>query len=120
MELYISIVNGQPFEHPIFGDNFKQAFPEIDVNNLPPEFSRFERIEPPTLGLYEVYEGVTYAWVDGIVKDVHHVRPMTEEEIIAKQTEIAEGEAESQRLIALFKEQKLNVFQSENLGVTRV
>ena len=118
MELYIRIVNGQPFEHPIFGDNFKQAFPEIDVNNLPPEFARFERIESPTLGLYEVYEGVTYAWVDGIVKDVHHVRPMTEQETIAKQAEIAEGEAEAQRLLALFNPAAFNL--SENIGVTRV
>jgi len=120
MELYIRIINGQPFEHPIFGDNFRQAFPEIDVNNLPSEFARFERIELPILGLYEVYEGVTYEWIDGIVKDVHHVRPMTETETIKRQVEVAEGEAEAQRLMALFKEQILNTFQSENLGVTRV
>jgi hypothetical protein len=120
MELYIRIIDGQPFEHPIFGDNFRQAFPEVDVNNLPPEFARFERLEPPVLGVYEVYEGVTYEWVDGIVKDVHHVRPMTEEETVARQAEIAEGEAETQRLMALFKEQALNAVQSENIGVTRV
>jgi hypothetical protein len=27
-----------------------------------------------------VYEGVSYQWVDGVVKDVHSVRPMTDEE----------------------------------------
>lgn len=80
MELYIRIVNGQIFEHPILGDNFRQAFPDVDTNNLPPTFARFERIEQPSIGIYEIYEGVTYEWIDGIVKDVHHVRSMTEQE----------------------------------------
>jgi hypothetical protein len=84
MELFIRIKDGQPFEHPILGDNFRQAFPHIDVNNLPSEFVRFERIERPPIGVYEVYEGVTYEWVDGIIKDVHHVRSMTEQERQAK------------------------------------
>jgi len=85
MELYIRIKDGKPFEHPIFGDNFRQAFPEVDVNDLPPEFARFERIERPLISVYEVYEGVTYEWFSGIVKDVHHVRLMTSEEKAAKQ-----------------------------------
>jgi hypothetical protein len=80
MELYIRILNGQPFEHPILGDNFRQAFPEIDVTNLPPEFAKFERIVRPRLGVYEVYEGVTYELDGGAYKDVHHVRQMTEQE----------------------------------------
>ena len=87
MELYIRIKDGQPFEHPIFGDNFRAVFPNIDTDNLPPEFARFERIAPPALNVYEVNE-VTYAWVDGVVKDVHSVRQMTNEEIIAKQNQI--------------------------------
>lgn len=84
MELFIRIVDGQPFEHPIFADNFVQAFPNVDVNNLPPEFARFNRVEVPNLNVYEVYEGVTYELVDGVYKDVHHVRPMTEAEKTAK------------------------------------
>lgn len=85
MELFIRIKDGKPFEHPIFGDNFRQAFPEIDTNNLPPEFARFERIEVPNIDVYEVYDGVTYEWIDGVVKDVHHVRLMTDEEKTNKQ-----------------------------------
>lgn len=85
MELFIRIKDGQPFEHPIFGDNFYQAFPHIDTNNLPKEFARFERVAQPNMGIYEVYEGVTYEWADGKVKDVHHVRQMTNEEKIALQ-----------------------------------
>jgi hypothetical protein len=72
MELFICIKDGQPFEHPIFGDNFCQAFPNVDTNNLPPEFARFERIERPTLGIYEimVLDQPTYELVDGVCKDV--------------------------------------------------
>ena len=82
MELFIRIKDGQPFEHPIFGDNFRQAFPEIDVNNLPPEFARFERVESPVLGEHEtlVSENPTYELVDGVYKDVWHKRDMTPEE----------------------------------------
>jgi hypothetical protein len=35
--------------------------------------------------VYELYEGVTYEWQDGLVTDVHHVRAMTAEEVKAKQ-----------------------------------
>lgn len=85
MELFIRIKDGQPFEHPILVDNFYQAFPNVDVNNLPSEFARFERIAPPELGTYELYEGVTYEFLNGIVKDVHHVREMNIQEKTEKQ-----------------------------------
>lgn len=85
MELFIRIKDGQPFEHPILGDNFRQAFPDVDVNNLPSEFARFERIQKPLIGVYEVYEGVTYESFNGVYKDVHHVRSMTDSEKIDKQ-----------------------------------
>jgi hypothetical protein len=87
MELFIRIKDGQPFKHPILGDNFRQAFPDVDVNNLPPEFARFERVERPELGIYEVMvaEDPTYELVDGVYKDVWHARAMTAEEKTAKQ-----------------------------------
>lgn len=94
MELFIRLKNGQPFEHPIVGDNFRQAFPEIDTNNLPPEFARFERIEKPVVGVYEIYDGVTYKWINDVVKDVHHIRPMTTEEKTAKQNAVKNEWAE--------------------------
>jgi hypothetical protein len=82
MNLYIRIKDGQPFEHPIFEDNFRQAFPDVDTNNLPPEFARFERVERPVLGEYEVMvsETSTYELIDGVWKDVWHKREMTAEE----------------------------------------
>lgn len=92
MELYIRIKNGQPFEHPIFGDNFCEAFPHVDIQNLPPEFARFERVTQPIVGIYEVYEGVTYEWDNNIVKDFHHIRQMTSEEKSQKITEVMASE----------------------------
>lgn len=88
MELFIRIKDGAPFEHPILGDNFRQAFPEVDTENLPPWAARFNRIERPVIGVYEVYEGVTYEWVGSVVEDVHHVRLMAEAERTAKQEQV--------------------------------
>tara|TARA_R110002012_G_scaffold86340_1_gene214691 strand:- start:48 stop:455 length:408 start_codon:yes stop_codon:yes gene_type:complete len=84
MQLYIQIKNNQPFEHPILEDNFKAAFPHIDTDNLPSDFSRFERVDYPEIGVYEVYEGVVYQQVGDVYKDVHQVRDMTSDEIAAK------------------------------------
>lgn len=91
MELFIQIRDGQPFEHPIFGDNFRQAFSEIDVDNLPPEFARFERIEQPNTATTFEVEECSYQWVNGVVKDVWTVRPMTAEEETQKRQDLADG-----------------------------
>lgn len=89
LELYIQIRDGQPYEHPIFGDNFRQAFPGIDVTNLPSDqFAKFIRIAQPTLGDYEVCEGVSYQWVGDVVQDVYDIRPMTDEERAVKTAEL--------------------------------
>lgn len=88
MELYIRIVDSQPFEHPILGDNFKQAFPEIDVNNLPSNFAKFERIEcviQPSV--YQVVKN-QYAPNDIGWKDSWLIREMTSEEITNKQNTV--------------------------------
>jgi hypothetical protein len=91
LELYIQIRNGQPHEHPIFGDNFRAAFPDVDTANLPDTFAKFIRVDTPAIGTYEVYEGSTYQWVDGVVKDVHLVRPMTDAERTARTLQIEEA-----------------------------
>jgi len=87
MELFIRLKNNQPFEHPIFKNNFVEAFPDVDLTNLPEWVMPFERIEYPTLNPYEVYEGVTYKIENGVCKDVHLVRQMTQAEKTAKQDE---------------------------------
>jgi hypothetical protein len=84
MELYIRVKDNQPLGNPILGDNFRQAFPEVDTKNLPPEFARFIRVELPRIDRFEVYEGVTYEKVGDVYTDVHHVRPMTDDEKATK------------------------------------
>jgi hypothetical protein len=109
MKLFIQIKDGLPFGHPILETNFIQAFPNIDVNNLPAEFAIFERVPQPNTQLYEIYDKVTYEWVDGIVKDVHHFKPMTEEQ------RNKYDELEAEKLAAWKKENKDSV-----IGATRV
>jgi hypothetical protein len=91
MELYIRIQNGQPFEHPILGDNFRQAFPDVDTNNLPPEFARFVRVAAPAIGVYEKNQTVSYQLVDGVYTDVFACEQMTAEEIAIKQQAIKDA-----------------------------
>ena len=80
-ELFIQIRDGQPYQHPIFGDNFREAFPHVDVDNLPPEFARFRRLPCPMNASEFEKDIATYQWVNGIVQDVWSVRPMNEEEL---------------------------------------
>lgn len=91
MELFIQIRNGQPYEHPIFADNFRAAFPYIDTDNLPSEFARFERTPQPEVGVYEVADGPIYEWVGPTVKDVWTVRPMTDAERTVKIQQLVDG-----------------------------
>lgn len=88
MSMYIQIKDGQPFQHPIMGDNFKAAFPQVDINNLPDWAMRFERIEAPVLGPYEIALPSTYEIAENICRDVHHTRPMTAEEKAARIAEV--------------------------------
>jgi hypothetical protein len=88
MRLFIRIKYGQPFEHPIMEDNFREAFPDVDVDNLPDWVMPFVRVPPPELGVYEKYLGVTYEPKDGVITDVHHTAPMSAEEILEKQAKV--------------------------------
>ena len=89
MQCIIRIVDGQPFEHPIIMENFYTAFPEIDVNNLPPEFAKFERLSPPaTIEGQGPYHNVLHHYTfDATInswKDEWYLVDMTEEERAAK------------------------------------
>lgn len=88
MKLFIQVRDGKPFQHPIMDENMREAYPHVDQNNLPDTFAEFVRVAPPHIGLFEVYEGVTYEKVGDIYTDVHHIRPMTDEEKTAKIAEI--------------------------------
>lgn len=108
MELFIRLKDGQPFEHPIFGDNFRQAFPDVDVDNLPDWVARFERIEAPACGEYEK-PVLAYGWVDGVVKDVWTIVEMTTEE-----------KAEVDRIKAEILAERVRLMNESGMGVTRV
>lgn len=90
MDLFIQIdENGQAKEHPIIGDNFRQAFPNIDVNNLPSNFARFERVSRPMSGPYEKNHRSSYQKrFDGVWADTYICDPMTQEEIVALQDQV--------------------------------
>lgn len=85
MNLYIQVENGQAKNHPLLEENLLQVFPNIDVNNLPPNFAKFIRKPKPEIGVYEVYEGIVYEREGDAFADVHQVREMTLEEKIEKQ-----------------------------------
>ena len=108
MELFIRIQDGQSFEHPMVKDNLLEAFPEIDIQNLPPWLKRFERVEEPSLSPYEVFEGTHYEEVNGVIKDVHTVRVMTESERLAKQNAVKNSWAQNGYASWLFDEATCN------------
>lgn len=84
MRCIIRIVDGQPFEHPIMIDNFRQAFPDIDINApLPDGFAWFDRKLRPQIQEHEVFvnEHAYYEWDGTIWTDVWRVRDKTEDEL---------------------------------------
>lgn len=88
MQLFIKIKDNKPFEHPILGDNLTQAFPDIDLQNLPSDYAIFERVDPPVIGPYDKNLRNEYQiGEDNIVRDVWLFDAMSEEEKLQKQQE---------------------------------
>jgi hypothetical protein len=88
MKLYIQTENGQTVNHPAFEHNLIEAF-----GGVPDHWKPFVRVERPTLGVYEVLESqdAAYEFIDGVWTDVWFVRPMTDEEIAAKQQAVIDA-----------------------------
>ena len=87
MNLYILLQDGQPINHPMLETNVLMVFPGIDLNTLPENICKFNRVQKPSIGVYQVFEEpeVTYEIKeDGICYDVWHYRDMTAEEKQAK------------------------------------
>lgn len=80
MNLVIQVENGEPINHPILLENLLQAFPDLDPNNLPPKYVRFERIPMPNMGPYIKGYECRYELVDGIYKDVWYADEMSAQE----------------------------------------
>mgnify|MGYP003660235637 CR=1 FL=1 len=108
MDFFIRIHDGQPFEHPIVGDNFREVFPDIDPENPPSEFASFTRIDPTNIpiGFYEVLVE-EYVWDGPGVRDNWHTRPMTEEQReVRKQEGIEQVEAQRASMLDYAETQK--------------
>lgn len=109
--LYIKVdENNVHIGHPRFESNMRQVMPNHDFDQGPPDgFMLFARVEPPILGVYELFDetiggniavafphnGLSYEIIDGGYKDVWHVRAMTPEEVAAKQDEVQSSFAAS-------------------------
>jgi len=79
MNLYIRLLNGKPVDHPVFEYNLKDAYPNIDLDNLPEDWARFVRVSQPKLGPYEKAE-CQYEWEGDVVKDVWYIHEMSDVE----------------------------------------
>lgn len=87
MELFIKLLNRHPVEHPIIRENMETSYPDVDLDNLPEDWARFERVTCPRLGTYETAECV-YEWDGDVVKDVWYIHEMSEVEKQQKQARI--------------------------------
>lgn len=91
MSLYIQLENNVPLHHPILEENLLQAFPDIDLENLPPTIARFEKTLLPPLAVYEKLVYTSYELVDGVVYEVHHTEFMTDLEKTEFQNKIKQN-----------------------------
>lgn len=87
-DLIIKLQDGLPVDHPMLISNFQQAFPDIDINNLPDNFAFFKRNPMPRIGIYEKDPICTYELVDGLYQDVWQSVPLTPEEKLEKQNKV--------------------------------
>jgi hypothetical protein len=77
--------NGQPWQHPLLEDNVLQAWPGIDLNNLPDNLARFRRLQQPSadvlpVGNFQVAVCTYELASDGIYEDTWSVREMDDDE----------------------------------------
>lgn len=89
--LYIQMRDGQPYQHPIFEQNMREAFPHVDLDNLPDGFRRFVRVNRPDLGPYEKNQTCSYVPAEGSPQtytDEWSCENMTAEEVTAKQNAV--------------------------------
>lgn len=112
MNLYIRLRNGQPFEHPLFEENVRQAFPELDLTNLPADWARFTRYQQPgadvlPVGVFEVAEVKYTLSTDSTTwQDTWTTRSMTDAERNKKTRDtVASVAANKEQLTTLANEQ---------------
>jgi len=77
--------DGQPWQHPLLEDNVLQAWPGIDLNNLPANLARFRRHQQPgpdvmPVGNFQVPICTYELASDGVYEDTWTVREMDDDE----------------------------------------
>jgi hypothetical protein len=85
MNLLIKMDSGQPVDHPIMEENARQAWPDVDFDNLPSWLSRFRRVAQPSLeempvGVFQRAKCTYVIASDSVVEDSWSVEDMTAEE----------------------------------------
>lgn len=78
--LFIEMRNGAPFEHPILESNLRLFYPNLDPENPPEGYAKFNRIPIRELGPFEAYMATYYEFANEektIWQDVHHIRQLT-------------------------------------------
>jgi hypothetical protein len=89
MELVIKLDNNRkPIGNPILLSNLKKTIPDFDINVLPVDYARFNRVEKPVIGVYE--KNLRSEFImrpDGVVHEVWYKDQMTSEEIQEKQNQ---------------------------------
>lgn len=94
-----------PVGHPYAIWNFKQLYPEIDLQNLPENWAFFRRNPIPQELLVLNSQSVlkipesTYVWSEGVVEDSWGIRDMNEEEKIAYYTNLRANYHHNVRLL---------------------
>ena len=109
-KLYIKVDENNNFvDHPHFESNLRQLYPKHDFSSgAPSGWMVFERVAPPNIGTYQKFDetkgsniaiafdhnGLEYKIVDGVYKDVWHVKDMTDAEKLEKQNDVKNKWAE--------------------------
>jgi hypothetical protein len=78
--LFIEIKDGQPYGHPLTGENLLMIYPEMTLPN--DRYMEFQLVEPPNLiqTPYKINDGVVYEIEGNVVKNNFIIRDMTAEE----------------------------------------
>lgn len=80
MKYFLKIENGEVCSHPISEENLLLAYPGLNLQALNNKFQEVVLSEPPHIGFYEVYVGVSYEKQNDVYVTIHTKRNMTEEE----------------------------------------
>ena len=99
--LYIQLENGQPINHPLIESNFISAYPHLDPDNLPENWSKFVAIPKPVPGVYQkINEQPVYGLVDGVYTHIWTIQDMTDSEKLEEQQRTKDIMAASRNAIA--------------------